>query len=139
MKERPLLTVRDLQVSYQGRSGHVQALRGVSFDVHRERLGIVGESGSGKSTIGLSILRLLPSTAHVTAKQLELHGTDLLHASERLMRGIRGRRISMILQDPKFSLNPVLTVGQQIAESYRVHTVRSNPRLSARHWKCWEL
>jgi peptide/nickel transport system ATP-binding protein len=122
MTERPLLTVKDLYVAYQGRSGLVPALGGVSFEVHRERFGIVGESGSGKSTIGLSILRLLPSTATVKAKQLELKGTDLLRESERSMRSIRGRRISMILQDPKFSLNPVLTVGEQIAESYRVHT-----------------
>jgi peptide/nickel transport system ATP-binding protein len=122
MKERPLLTVEDLHVSYQGRSGHVLALRGVSFEVHRERLGIVGESGSGKSTIGLSILRLLPGNARVSARRLDLEGIEILRASERTMRSIRGRRISMILQDPKFSLNPVLTVGQQIAESYRVHT-----------------
>jgi peptide/nickel transport system ATP-binding protein len=122
MRESPLLTVKDLHVSYQGRSGHVPALRGVSFEVRRERLGIVGESGSGKSTIGLSILRLLPVTAQVKARQFDLLETDLLHASERTMRSIRGRRISMILQDPKFSLNPVLTVGQQIEESYRVHT-----------------
>jgi len=122
MKERPLLTVEDLHVSYQGRSGNVLALRGVSFEVHRERLGIVGESGSGKSTIGLSILRLLPGNARVSARRLDLEGIEILRASERTMRSIRGRRISMILQDPKFSLNPVLTVGQQIAESYRVHT-----------------
>lgn len=127
MNERPLLTVEDLHVSYRGRSGFVPALRGVGFEVHRERLGIVGESGSGKSTIGLSILRLLPVTAHLTAKQLDLQGTDLLHASERTMRSIRGRRLSMILQDPKFSLNPVLTVGEQIAESYRVHSRAGNP------------
>jgi peptide/nickel transport system ATP-binding protein len=127
MNEPPLLAIRDLRVSYQGRSGLVPALRGVSFEVHRERLGIVGESGSGKSTIGLSILRLLPGTAHVAAKQLDLQGTDLLRASEPAIRSIRGRRISMILQDPKFSLNPVLTVGEQIAESYRVHTRAGRP------------
>ncbi len=127
MNEKPLLTIRDLHVFYRGRSGVVPALRGVSFEVHRERLGIVGESGSGKSTIGLSILRLLPVTAHLKAQQLDLQGTDLLRASERAMRSIRGRRISMILQDPKFSLNPVLTVGEQIAESYRVHTRAGSP------------
>jgi peptide/nickel transport system ATP-binding protein len=122
MTEPPLLTIRDLHVAYQGRSGFVPALRGVSLEVHRERLGIVGESGSGKSTIGLSILRLLPSTAEAKAKRLCFQGTNLLGASERTMRSIRGRRISMVLQDPKFSLNPVLSVGEQIAESYRVHS-----------------
>ena len=121
MSEAPLLTVEELSVAYQGRTGPVPALRGVSFTLGRERLGIVGESGSGKSTIGRAILRLLPPSASVKARQLRLHDTDLLAASERDMRAIRGRRISMVLQDPKFSLNPVMTVGRQIAESYRVH------------------
>jgi peptide/nickel transport system ATP-binding protein len=121
MSEPPLLTVEDLHVAYQGRRAPVPALRGVSFDLGRERLGIVGESGSGKSTIGRAVLGLLPASASVTAKQLRLHDTNLLGASERVLRSVRGRRISMVLQDPKYSLNPVMTVGRQIAESYRVH------------------
>src|SRR5215470_3826900 len=111
----PLLQVDDLHVSYQGRTGPIAAVRGISF-------ALVGESGSGKSTIGRAVLGLLPPTATVTAKTLRLHDTDLLRASERSLREIRGRRISMVLQDPKYSLNPVMTVGLQIAESYRVHT-----------------
>jgi peptide/nickel transport system ATP-binding protein len=122
MSEDSLLTVEDLHVAYRGRSGPVPALRGVSFVVGRERVGIVGESGSGKSTIGLAILRLLPQCARLSAKRLFLHDTDLLAADERTLRSIRGRRISMVLQDPKYSLNPVITVGRQIAESYRVHS-----------------
>jgi peptide/nickel transport system ATP-binding protein len=122
MSQDLLLTVEDLHVAYRGRTAPVPALRGVSFGVGRERLGIVGESGSGKSTIGLAILRLLPRSARVTAKQLRLHDTNLLLTSERAMRSIRGRRISMVLQDPKYSLNPVMTVGRQIAESYSVHS-----------------
>src|SRR5215211_4343409 len=122
MSEGPLLTVEDLYVSYRGRSGPVPALRGISFLVGRERLGIVGESGSGKSTIGLAILRLLPQSAKFSAKRLWLRDTDLIAASERALRSIRGRRISMVLQDPKYSLNPVITVGRQIAESYKVHS-----------------
>jgi peptide/nickel transport system ATP-binding protein len=122
MSEVALLTVEDLYVSYQGRTGPVPAVRGISFTLGRERLGIVGESGSGKSTIGRAILGLLPSSATVTARQLRLHEVDLLRASKSELRKIRGRRISMVLQDPKFSLNPVMTVGRQIAESYRVHT-----------------
>jgi len=118
----PLLQVDDLHVSYQGRTGPVAAVRGISFALERERLGIVGESGSGKSTIGRAVLGLLPPTATVTAKTLRFHDTDLLRASERSLRETRGRRISMVLQDPKYSLNPVMTVGRQIAESYRVHT-----------------
>ncbi|MBX6320856.1 MAG: ABC transporter ATP-binding protein [Rhodospirillaceae bacterium] len=118
----PLLEVEDLRVDYRGRTGPVPALRGVSFTLGQERLGLVGESGSGKSTIGRAILGLLPPTATVTARRLALRGLDLLHADERTLRRIRGRRVSMVLQDPKFSLNPVMTVGRQIAESYRVHT-----------------
>ena len=118
----PLLQVEDLRVSYQGRTGPIPAVRGISFTLERERLGIVGESGSGKSTSGRAILGLLPLTATVTAKTLRLHDVDLLSAGERTLRDIRGRRISMVLQDPKYSLNPVMTVGRQIAESYRVHT-----------------
>ena len=125
MSDAPFLTVEDLHVAYQGRSGLVPALRGVSFTVGRERLGIVGESGSGKSTIGRAILGLLPHSAKVTAKKLRLPDIDLLTASERALRSIRGRRISMVLQDPKYSLNPVMTVGDQIAESYRIHSAAS--------------
>jgi len=121
MIDTPLLQVENLRVSYQGRVGPVPAVRGISFALGRERLGIVGESGSGKSTIGRAILGLLPRTATVTATQLRLHDVDLLHAGDRALRDIRGRRISMVLQDPKFSLNPVMPVGRQIAESYRVH------------------
>ncbi len=118
----PLLEVEDLRVAYRGRSGPVPALRGVSFTLGQERLGLVGESGSGKSTIGRAILGLLPASATVAARRLALRGLDLLGADERTLRALRGRRVSMVLQDPKFSLNPVMTVGRQIAESYRVHT-----------------
>jgi peptide/nickel transport system ATP-binding protein len=118
----PLLQVEDLHVSYQGRTGPVPAVRGITFALERERLGIVGESGSGKSTIGRAILGLLPPSATISAKSMRLHDMDLLSASERSLREIRGRRISMVLQDPKYSLNPVMTVGRQIAESYRIHT-----------------
>ena len=98
----------------------MRAVRNVSFHLGRERLGIVGESGSGKSTIGRALLKLLPD-ATITADRMEFEGIDLLGASERRMLDIRGARISMILQDPKFSLNPVQRVGDQIAEAYVVH------------------
>jgi peptide/nickel transport system ATP-binding protein len=117
---RPLLEVDNLRVSYRGQHGYVDAVRGVSFTVGREKVGIVGESGSGKSTIGRALLKLLP-TARITADRVRFGTTDLLGASERDMLGIRGRRVSMILQDPKFSLNPVKRVGDQIAEAYLVH------------------
>jgi peptide/nickel transport system ATP-binding protein len=118
----PLLTVENLRVRFPSRTGYTEAVRGVSFTVGREKLGIVGESGSGKSVTGRSLLRLVAPPGEVTADRIDFDGTDLLNASERKMREIRGQRISMVMQDPKFSLNPVMTVGRQIAEAYRVHT-----------------
>ena len=122
--DHTLLKVEKLRVSYRSGKGYNTVVKGVSFDLGRERLGIVGESGSGKSTIGRALLKLLPS-ARIEADKMDFSGTDLLSASEREMLTIRGRRISMILQDPKFSLNPVHRVGDQIAEAYRVHTKAS--------------
>jgi len=117
----PLLTVDDLWVRFPGRAGLVEAVRGIGFEVGREKLGIVGESGSGKTMTGRAILRLVPRPGRVTARRLEFDGIDLLSIDERSMRQIRGRRISMVMQDPKFSLNPVMSVGKQIAEAYRAH------------------
>lgn len=116
-----LLEVEDLQVSFPTPAGRFQAVRGVSFSLGRERLGIVGESGSGKSLTGRAIMRLLPASAQLAARRLQFDGTDLLRASPRTLRGIRGARISLVLQDPKYSLNPVMTVGEQIAEAARIH------------------
>ncbi len=100
----------------------MQAVRGVSFSMGREKLGIVGESGSGKSVTGRAILGLTPKSGRVRAKKMEFDGIDLLTADYKTMRKIRGKRISMVMQDPKFSLNPVMTIGKQISEAYRVHT-----------------
>ena len=118
----PLLSVEDLHVRFATRQGLVHAVRGVSFNVGREKLGIVGESGSGKSMTGRAVLRLVPSPGEVTARKLDFEGTDLLRAGGREMRRIRGKRISMVMQDPKFSLNPVMTIGRQIAEAYRANS-----------------
>jgi peptide/nickel transport system ATP-binding protein len=118
----PILTVEDLWVRFPGRVATVEAVRGVSFEVGREKLGIVGESGSGKSMTGRAILRLVPPPGRVTARRLAFEGIDLLAASEPAMREIRGQRIAMVLQDPKFSLNPVMPVGDQVAEAWRVHS-----------------
>lgn len=116
---KPVLSIKELNVSF-GRSA-VAAVSGVSFDVGRERVGIVGESGSGKSTTGRAIMRLLPPSANVTAARLELDGRPLLSLPERQMGKIRGKDIALIMQDPRYSLNPVLTVGKQIAEAARLH------------------
>ena len=117
---KPLLSVENLSVTFNTPKGVVEAVRGVSFDVGQERLGIVGESGSGKSQTGRAILGLTPGK--VSADRVEFDGIDLHDAPARIMRDIRGQRISMIMQDPRYSLNPVMTVGWQIAEAYRVHT-----------------
>jgi peptide/nickel transport system ATP-binding protein len=118
----PLLEVADLRVSFRTPRGIVEAVRGVSFTMGREKLGIVGESGSGKTLTGRSILRLLPPGAELRASRLAFDGTDLLNASPSALRQLRGRRLAMVMQDPKFSLNPVMRVGDQIAEAYRAHS-----------------
>lgn len=115
----PLLEVEDLRVTFPTPTGPFRAVRGVSFSLGRERLGIVGESGSGKSVTGRSILRLLPPHAKLEAKRLSFDGKDLLTASPGEMRSLRGSRISLVMQDPKYSLNPVMRVGEQIAEAVR--------------------
>ncbi|HBD91030.1 MAG: peptide ABC transporter ATP-binding protein [Rhodobacteraceae bacterium GWE1_64_9] len=116
--EKPILEVQNLCIRYNG--APVDAVRGVSFTLGRERLGIVGESGSGKSTVGRALLRLLPG-ARVTADRMQFEDLDLLGLSERQMLKVRGRRMSMILQDPKFSLNPIQRVGHQVAETFLRH------------------
>ncbi len=125
MQDAPLLIVEDLHVRFDTPKGVVDAVRGVSFELSREKLGIVGESGSGKSQTGRAILGLLAARGHARARRVEFDGIDLLRADERTMRTIRGDRISMIMQDPKYSLNPVITVGKQIEEAYLVHTKAS--------------
>lgn len=118
---KPLLEIENLRVSFPSARGSFNVIRGVSFSMTNEKLGIVGESGSGKSLTGRSILKLTPKGARVTADRFNFSGVDLLAASECQMRTIRGNRISMILQDPKFSLNPLMRVGRQIMEAYRLH------------------
>jgi peptide/nickel transport system ATP-binding protein len=114
-----ILTVKDLSVQF-GR--HTKpAVDNVSFDLKAERLGIVGESGSGKSTIGRAIMRLLPPVGRVTAQELTFDGIPLLSAKEKQMRGLRGNRMALIMQDPRYSLNPVLPIGKQVAEAAILH------------------
>ncbi|MBN9044670.1 MAG: ABC transporter ATP-binding protein [Rhizobiales bacterium] len=119
--QSPLLAVEDLRVTFPTRTGEIEAVRGVSFTLGRERLGIVGESGSGKSQTGRAIMGLTPPHAKITAKQLAFDGIDLLGISARERRSLRGSRIAMVLQDPKYSLNPVMTIGRQIAETLKAH------------------
>ncbi|GLQ54944.1 ABC transporter ATP-binding protein [Devosia nitrariae] len=116
-----LLDIENLTVSFPTPRGRAEVVKGISFTLGRERLGIVGESGSGKSMTGRSILKLIRPPGRVTADRMTFDGIDLTTQSERDMRDIRGARISMVMQDPKFSLNPVMTVGEQIAEALVTH------------------
>ncbi|MCP3392265.1 ABC transporter ATP-binding protein [Bradyrhizobium sp. CCGB12] len=125
-KDGVLLDVRDLETHFFGEESVTRALGGINFQVMKgETLGVVGESGCGKSVTALSILRLLPKTAKTVGGKIRFHGRDLLELSDREMRRIRGDRIAMIFQEPMTSLNPVYTVGHQIAEAVQIHTQAS--------------
>ena len=126
------LQVEDLRVSFQNDGRITDAVRNVSFNLGQEKLAIVGESGSGKSTVGRSLLRLHPASANVTAKAMRFGDIDLRNISTKEMQQIRGRRISMIMQDPKYSLNPVMRVGDQIAEAYLAHHKASKAEAAER-------
>ena len=116
-----LVEIENLTISFATPQGVSHAVRQVSLSLGSEKLGIVGESGSGKSLTARSILKLLPASARVSADKLTFDGIDILASDERSMQVIRGRRAGLILQDPKYSLNPVMTAGQQIAEAWRAH------------------
>ncbi len=128
-----LLEVQDLKTYFPRKGSVVKAVDGVSFHVDdNETLGLVGESGCGKTMSCLSILRLVPRPGRIVSGKVLLEGEDLLHKSDREMRKVRGEKISMILQDPMTSLNPVLTVGDQIAESLSTHLKLKGPALVER-------
>ena len=127
-----LLEVENLWVRFPTRQGIFDAVRGVSFALGRERLGIVGESGSGKSMTGRAILRLIRKPGIVESNTIRLEGRNLLELSEPEMRKVRGQKISMVMQDPKFSLNPVMTIGDQIMEAYLLHNNTSKAQARAK-------
>lgn len=117
----PLLSVRNLTIAFPSLHVSAPAVRGINFDLGREKVGVIGESGSGKSTTGRALMRLLPKSTRITADRLTFQGEEVLGLSDKRMRQIRGHSMAMILQDPKYSLNPVMTVGEQIAETAIVH------------------
>jgi peptide/nickel transport system ATP-binding protein len=121
MSDQVLLEIKNLRVRFATPKGNIDAVRGISFQLGRERLGIVGESGSGKSVTAKAILGLVRAPGQVQADRLSFDGIELLQQNERTLRDMRGKRISMVMQDPKFSLNPVMKVGKQIEEAIRVH------------------
>jgi peptide/nickel transport system ATP-binding protein len=128
----PLLTVENLRVTFPTRTGLIEAVRGVNFTLGKERLGIVGESGSGKSQTGRAIMGLTPGHAKISADRLAFGDTDLLSISKRERRALRGKKIAMILQDPKYSLNPVMPIGRQIMETLQTHERLSGAETRAR-------
>lgn len=116
-----LVQVENLRIGFPREGGGVvEAVKGISFTVGHEKLGIVGESGSGKSLSSRALMGVLPAYASVSADVMQFDGVDLLTASSRTRRHLRGGRMGMILQDPKFSLNPVMRVGKQITEAIRI-------------------
>jgi oligopeptide/dipeptide ABC transporter ATP-binding protein len=121
---RPLLELQNLSTHYVSAQGTrvVRAVDDVSLSINAgETLGIVGESGSGKSTLALTILRILPPAARIVSGRMLFEGEDLVRKSDAEMRHVRGKKIAMILQDPMASLNPLFTIGDQVAEPIRVH------------------
>ena len=130
------LTIRDLSVAYTNGRETAHALNGINLTLEKGRtLGLVGETGAGKTTTALSIMRLLPErTGKVLSGSISLEGTDVLSLSDEAMRAVRGAKVSMIFQDPMTSLNPVLTVGEQILEALQLHNTdqKSAAELNAR-------
>jgi oligopeptide transport system ATP-binding protein len=136
-----LLSVKDLEVTFKTEDGVVRAVNGLSFNLKAgETLGIVGESGSGKSVTALSIMRLIAMPpGRIETGSIEFSGRDLLQVGEAEMRRIRGNKISMIFQDPMTSLNPVLTVGDQVAETIMLHQHRKRREARARALEMLEI
>lgn len=125
---KPVLSVKDLNVSFPSEAGRVDAVRGISYDLYPGKtLGIVGESGSGKSVSSMAVMGLLPETARITGSAM-LDGRELIGLSDRELSKIRGKEIAMIFQDPLSSLTPVFNVGSQIVEALRCHQNISTPK-----------
>jgi len=121
-----LLKVRDLHTSFFTDAGEVKAVNGVSFNLdHGKVLGIVGESGSGKSVTAYSIMQILAPTGKIVSGSIELDGKELVGSGERVMKNIRGNKVSIIFQDPMTSLNPTYTIGKQLMEAILLHTNRN--------------
>ena len=127
-----LIKLENLRIAFPAANGPVDVVKGISLAMERERLGIVGESGSGKSLTARAILRLVGAPATVTADALRFDGIDLLTQSPGELRKLRGARMSMIMQDPKYALHPVMPVGRQIGEALKFHEQLSRHEIRQR-------
>lgn len=128
-----LLEVKDLKTSFFTDAGEVKAVNGVSFFLDNGKvLGIVGESGSGKSVTAYSIMNILAPTGKIVSGSIKYNGTELVGASEKVMKNIRGNKISIIFQDPMTSLNPTYTIGRQLVEAITLHTDRNKAEAKER-------
>lgn len=135
-----LLEVRDLRTSFFTDAGEVRAVNGVSFNLERGRvLGIVGESGSGKSVTAYSIMQILAGTGKIVGGSIKFDGQELVGAGEKVMKDIRGNKISIIFQDPMTSLNPTFTIGNQLREAILLHTDRNRAEANARALEMLQL
>ena len=124
-----LLEVKDLRTSFFTDAGEVKAVNGVSYSLERGKvLGIVGESGSGKSVSAYSILQILAPTGKIVGGSIKFNGQELVGAGEKVMKDIRGNKISIVFQDPMTSLNPTYTIGHQLMEAILLHTNRNKKR-----------
>ena len=136
----PLLQVKNLSTSFNVESGEVRAVNGISFNLDKGKvLGIVGESGSGKSVTAYSIMRILVEPGRITGGQILFNGEDIVKYSKKQMREFRGKRISIIFQDPMTSLNPVYTIGNQLREAILLHTDRNREQANARALEMLQL
>ncbi len=136
----PLLQVKNLCTSFNVDSGEVRAVNGISFNLDKGKvLGIVGESGSGKSVTAYSIMRILVEPGRITGGQILFNGEDIVKYSEKQMRQFRGKRVSIIFQDPMTSLNPVYTIGNQLREAILLHTDRNREQANARAMEMLQL
>jgi len=132
-EQMPLLQVKNLCTTFDIDSGEVRAVNGVSFNLDRGKvLGIVGESGSGKSVTAYSIMRILVEPGKISAGEILFNGEDVTKYSEKKMREFRGKRVSIIFQDPMTSLNPTYTIGNQLMEAIRLHTSRNRAQAKER-------
>ena len=136
----PLLQVKNLSTTFSVDAGEVRAVNGISFNLdHGKVLGIVGESGSGKSVTAYSIMRILVEPGRITGGEILYNGEDIVRYSEKQMRQFRGKRVSIIFQDPMTSLNPTFTIGNQLREAILLHTDRNRRQANVRALEMLQL